>query len=62
MVEMHIGLALYTMKKICQSQETCNRCPLYCFCCCENTFEVPEEWNEEMFPNLIVGVDIKQHK
>lgn len=60
--KIHIGLALLAMKKVCEREDVCTRCPLYCFCGADNTLESPSDWTNDMFPNLIVPLDIKNKK
>lgn len=55
---VHIGLALFAIKKICLSHETCQDCPLRHCCRGIADFAHPVLWDSNRFPNIEVVMDL----
>lgn len=53
---IHIGLSLFAIKKLCESQETCTNCQLRDFCISQHTLglDSPHLWDFDTFPNIAV--------
>ena len=48
---IHIGLSLFAIKKMCESQGNCGNCPLLNFCSNDGWGSKPWGWNEELLPD-----------
>lgn len=57
-VYIHIGLSLFAIKKLCDSQETCTNCPLWDFCKSTHSLDSPDDWDFNTFPNVAVILEL----
>lgn len=57
---IHIGLSLFAIKRMCETQERCARCTLYHFC--EDTNLNPREWKNELMPDAGLMWDLTEGK
>ena len=55
---IHIGLSLFAIKKLCESQETCTNCALWYFCKSPHSLDSPREWDFDTFPNISVTLNL----
>lgn len=58
-----VGLALRTVKEICQSYAVCKGCPLISFCCVNLRID-PVHWDDADIPDslTVVKLDLKKGK
>lgn len=59
---IHIGLSLFAIKKMCESQSNCENCPLLNFCSNDGWAYEPYGWNEELLPDARVVMDFTDGK
>lgn len=55
---IHIGLSLFAIKKLCESQSNCANCPLLNFCSNDGWGCEPSEWHEDFLPDAGLVLDL----
>ena len=50
-VDIHVGLSLLAIKRLCESKTKCYDCPL-ARCCAHGMFDLtPRAWDTDLFPD-----------
>lgn len=51
-VDIHVGISLLAIKRLCESKANCGDCPL-AECCACGLFDVPPRaWDTDLFPDV----------
>lgn len=60
---IHIGLSLFAIKRMCETTDNCNECPLRAFCGESNFFIAdPCCWDEKLLPDAGLMLDLTDAK
>ena len=55
---VHIGLALFAIKGLCESHGTCYDCPMRPWCKGIEGVVYPDDWDSDRFPNIAVLLEL----
>lgn len=59
-VDIHVGMSLLAIKRLCESRANCVDCPL-AECCAHGLFDVsPCSWDTDLFPDTNIRLTTKK--